>query len=158
MVVNNVSVGVPWSSVYVCIFTLLALRRISELLGVVASTCTPATSRPLSRSVMVVFISSALTSISPCRFLTAIPKGEYLITVTYSPTFRKNLPLVNAVKGFTGVRLHSFNTAEQSLGCIGFGKNDKIGWISNSRYWCKLIQDKIEFALKRGEVVKLVIE
>lgn len=89
---------------------------------------------------------------------TAIPRGEYRITITYSPSFRKDLPLVNAVKGFTGVRLHSGNKPADTYGCILFGRNDKVGWISNSRYWCKLLQDKIKFALDRGEIVKLVIE
>lgn len=89
---------------------------------------------------------------------TAIPKGEYIITITYSPSFNRMLPLVNAVKGFTGVRFHPFNRAEESHGCIGFGKNDKVGWISNSKYWTGLMEKQIKKALDRGEIVKLVIE
>jgi hypothetical protein len=89
---------------------------------------------------------------------TAIPKGEYVVTITYSPKFRRNMPLVNNVKGFEGIRLHSLNKPEDSLGCIGFGKNDKVGWISNSRYWTGLVEEKIKTALGRGEPVKLVID
>lgn len=89
---------------------------------------------------------------------TAIPKGEYLITMTYSPKYKRNMPLVNNVKGFDGIRLHSLNKPEDSEGCIGFGKNDKVGWISNSRYWTGLIEDRIKKALARREIVKLVIE
>lgn len=88
---------------------------------------------------------------------TAIPTGEYDVTITYSPKFKRNMPLVNNVKGFDGIRLHSFNTAEECLGCIGFGKNDKVGWISNSRYWTGLVEEKIKNALGRGEKVKLII-
>lgn len=89
---------------------------------------------------------------------TAIPRGEYLITMTYSPKYKRNIPLVNNVKGFDGIRLHSGNSAKDSYGCILFGKNDKVGWISNSRYWTGLIEEKIKKALARGEIVKLVIE
>lgn len=88
---------------------------------------------------------------------TAIPRGEYVVTMTYSSKYKRVMPLVNDVKGFDGIRLHSLNKAEESLGCIGFGKNDKVGWISNSRYWTGLIEDKIKAALARGEKVKLVI-
>ena len=89
---------------------------------------------------------------------TAIPKGEYVVTITYSPKFRRNMPLVNNVKGFDGIRLHSLNKPDDSLGCIGFGKNDKVGWISNSKYWTGLVEEKIKIALGRGEPVKLVID
>lgn len=89
---------------------------------------------------------------------TAIPSGEYIITMTYSHKYKRNMPLVNNVKGFDGIRLHSLNKPEDSLGCIGFGKNDKVGWISDSRYWTGLIEGKIKTALGRGEIVKLVIE
>lgn len=89
---------------------------------------------------------------------TAIPKGEYVVTITYSPKFRRNMPLVNNVKGFEGIRLHPLNKPEDSLGCIGFGKNDNVGWISNSRYWTGLVEEKIKTALGRGEPVKLVID
>ena len=40
---------------------------------------------------------------------TCIPYGKYNITITYSPRFKKNLPLLNNVKGFDGIRIHSGN-------------------------------------------------
>lgn len=89
---------------------------------------------------------------------TAIPRGEYLITMTYSPKYKRDMPLVNNVKGFDGIRLHSGNDRKDTCGCILFGKNDKVGWISNSRYWTGLIEEKIKKALERREIVKLVIE
>lgn len=88
---------------------------------------------------------------------TAIPTGKYLVTITWSPKFRKDLPLVNAVKGFTGVRLHSGNSPEDTLGCILFGENDKIGWISNSRYWSAMMTGIIKAAIDRGEKVYLKV-
>lgn len=88
---------------------------------------------------------------------TAIPTGRYKITMSWSPKFKKDMPLVNAVKGFTGIRLHSGNSAEDSFGCILFGVNDKIGWISNSRYWTTMITAIIKAALDRNENVYLIV-
>lgn len=67
---------------------------------------------------------------------TAIPRGKYKVTMTYSPKYKRLMPQVMNVKGFSGIRVHSMNTAKDSLGCIGLGKNDKKGRISNSRATC----------------------
>ena len=64
---------------------------------------------------------------------TAIPAGEYEVRMTYSPKYKRRMPQVMDVPGWTGVRIHSMNEAKDSLGCIGMGKNDKPGLISNSR-------------------------
>lgn len=89
---------------------------------------------------------------------TAIPRGEYIITITYSPAFSRLLPLVNTVKGFTGVRIHSGNSAKDTYGCVLIGRNNVVGQVTNSRYWFKLLYAQIKKALDRGEIVKLVIE
>lgn len=65
--------------------------------------------------------------------LTAIPLGTYKVEITYSPKFKKNLPLLIGVKGFEGIRIHSGNTAKDSLGCIIVGRNKKVGMVLDSR-------------------------
>lgn len=40
---------------------------------------------------------------------TAIPTGRYKITRTYSSKFGKTMILINNVKGFSGIRIHSGN-------------------------------------------------
>lgn len=42
---------------------------------------------------------------------TAIPSGIYPVTITYSPKYKKQMPLINNVKGYSGVRIHSGNYA-----------------------------------------------
>lgn len=88
---------------------------------------------------------------------TAIPRGRYKVTITYSPRFKKDMPLLNAVKGFTGIRLHPLNNADGSEGCIGFGVNDKVGWISNSKYWTDLVTGIMKSAINRGENVYITV-
>jgi len=58
---------------------------------------------------------------------TAIPTGRYRVTLSYSVKFKKMLPEILNVKGFTGIRIHSGNTAKDSLGCILVGKNTVVG-------------------------------
>lgn len=64
---------------------------------------------------------------------TAIPTGRYRVTLTYSNKFKRVLPLVNAVKGFLGIRMHNGKDASSSLGCIIVGENKIKGGVINSK-------------------------
>lgn len=64
---------------------------------------------------------------------TAVPYGTYKVSITYSNKFKKMLPLIENVKGFSGIRIHSGNTAKDSLGCILVGENKEVGKVINSR-------------------------
>ena len=64
---------------------------------------------------------------------TAIPYGRYEVRLTMSNRFKKLLPILIGVKGFEGIRIHSGNTEQDSLGCLIVGENKEVGKVLNSR-------------------------
>ena len=47
-----------------------------------------------------------------------IPVGTYPVSVTFSPRFKRMLPLVEQVPGRSGIRFHRGTKLEHSKGCI----------------------------------------
>ena len=84
---------------------------------------------------------------------TAIPTGDYDVILSKSAKFGKVLPEILNVPGWEGVRIHSGNSAKDSLGCILVGKNTSVGWVSDSRLWMEKLMDKLE----KADVIKLKI-
>lgn len=75
---------------------------------------------------------------------TAIPDGRYRVVVSRSPRFRRDLPLLENVPNFEGVRIHPGNTAEDTEGCIIPGRARTARGVAQSR----LAFDKLFTALK----------
>lgn len=98
---------------------------------------------------------------------TAIPTGTYLVHLTKSPKFATRawckkynglVPLIEDVPGFDGVRIHPLNRAEDSLGCVGVGKNDKKGWISKStQYYYDLMDNYLMPAYRKNDTITITI-
>ena len=82
---------------------------------------------------------------------TAIPVGIYPVTITYSPKFKKNLPLLLNVKGYEGVRIHSGNTDKDTLGCILVGQNKEVGKVLNSRKMFNILYK--ELVKTKGRII-----
>jgi len=88
---------------------------------------------------------------------TAIPVGTYQVVITYSPRFKKNLPLLLGVPGYEGVRIHSGNRAKDTEGCILCGRNTAPGTVTDSRIWTGVVIAQIEKAIKQNEKVTITI-
>lgn len=77
---------------------------------------------------------------------TAIPSGEYAVILTHSPRFGRVLPLVQNVRGFEGVRIHSGNDAGDTEGCILVGRIRGPDQVAESRLALESLIQKIENA------------
>ena len=64
---------------------------------------------------------------------TAIPSGTYKVILSYSPKFKRILPEILDVKGFTGIRLHNGSEVSNSLGCPLLGRKYKDGFLTDSK-------------------------
>lgn len=89
--------------------------------------------------------------------LTAIPEGSYPVVITKSPKFKKWLPLLVGVPGFSGIRIHSGNKPGDTQGCILVGKNDRVGWLSSSYACLVRLIDKIVEARGRDEAIWITV-
>jgi hypothetical protein len=88
---------------------------------------------------------------------TAIPKGSYNVTITPSNRFKRDLPLVEGVPGFTGVRIHPGNTSADTEGCILVGRTKGPTWVGESRAAFNDVYREIKAAIDSGEQVILEI-
>ena len=79
---------------------------------------------------------------------TAIPTGDYSVMITLSNRFKKVLPILLNVDGFSGVRIHAGNSSADTEGCILVGMNwdGKSDFIANSRVALNLLMDKMSDA------------
>ena len=64
---------------------------------------------------------------------TAIPEGEYKVTMELSPRFKRVLPRLHDVPHFIGILIHSGNDESNTEGCILVGKNKVKGKVLESR-------------------------
>jgi hypothetical protein len=88
---------------------------------------------------------------------TAIPAGTYNVIITPSARFKRDLPLVEGVPGFEGIRIHPGNRAEDTEGCILVGVAKGKDFVSESRKAFDALFPKIKAALAAGEKVTLEV-
>lgn len=51
----------------------------------------------------------------------AIPTGIYRLGINHSTRFKRDMPILKGVPGFTGIRIHPGNRDEDTSGCILVG-------------------------------------
>lgn len=88
---------------------------------------------------------------------TAIPAGRYRVIINLSNRYKHDLPLLQDVPNFTGVRIHAGNTAANTEGCILVGKERGPTTIMQSRAALVPLQAKIQKALDYGDPVYINI-
>lgn len=80
---------------------------------------------------------------------TAIPTGTYNLIINHSNRFNRDLPLLENVPNFTGVRIHAGNTSAHTEGCILVGTTwTGKDFIGNSRVAFNKLFEKLKKAKK----------
>ena len=88
---------------------------------------------------------------------TAIPAGSYNVVITPSNRFKRDLPLVEGVPNFEGIRIHPGNTAEDTEGCILVGRTKGSTWVGESKAAFSALFQKIKEAIDAGDRVTLEV-
>ena len=83
---------------------------------------------------------------------TAIPEGVYGIDITFSPHFGKDMPLLENVPGYDGVRIHPGNFPSDTEGCLLVGKGWELDEDTDSRVEFDSLYPKLQAALKDGRI------
>lgn len=89
---------------------------------------------------------------------TAIPAGTYDVIIRYSPKFKRLMPAISKVPGFTGILIHAGNTSTDTEGCILVGFIRDGNSIFYSRAAFDFLFAEIKAAINGGESVKITIE
>lgn len=89
------------------------------------------------------------------RNKTAIPPGRYKLILSMSNRFKKIMPEVLNVPMFTGIRIHSGNTAKDTAGCLLVGQTRSLETrsIGRSRFAYTALMLKLTAAVKAGETI-----
>ncbi len=89
---------------------------------------------------------------------TCIPAGTYNVIIDASTRFKRDMPHILDVPGFTGIRIHSGNTDADTEGCILLGgKLENDDFISGSKDAFAAFFKKLKAALDAGEDANVTI-
>jgi hypothetical protein len=88
---------------------------------------------------------------------TAIPEGKYLIALTPSEKFKRTLPELLNVPKYTGIRIHTGNSAVDTEGCLITGCSMSKDWVSKSKIAFESLYEKLIGAFSLYEIVSIEI-
>ncbi|WP_395055177.1 DUF5675 family protein [Polaromonas sp.] len=90
---------------------------------------------------------------------TAIPAGEYRVTLENSPRFGVDTLTIHDVPGFVAIRMHGGNTAADTEGCplLGMAATSHSLVGGTSQPAVKLVKGQVKAAIDRGELVTIEI-
>ena len=89
---------------------------------------------------------------------TAIPVGEYKVIINKSNRFGRLMPLVCDVPDFSGIRIHSGNTVDDTEGCILLGKVRSDNAVFNSRDTVDALFRIVRDRIAAGQTVSLEVK
>lgn len=90
---------------------------------------------------------------------TAIPSGEYRVTLEHSGRFGPDTLTINDVPGFVAIRMHAGNTSADTEGCplLGMQATEVSLIAGTSRPAVALVKAEVMRAIREDEVVTIDI-
>lgn len=89
---------------------------------------------------------------------TAIPAGTYRLSANYSNRFKRQMPIVEGVPQFSGVRIHGGNTSADTEGCPLLGAVRTAIGVSGCAEVNRQLLDAIVLAEEAGDVCWLEVK
>jgi hypothetical protein len=88
---------------------------------------------------------------------TAIPRGTYKVDITPSARFKRDLPLLLDVPGFSGIRIHPGNTVAHTEGCLLPGTDRHGKSVGRSVLAFDALFARLRQAKAKGEAIRIEI-
>jgi hypothetical protein len=88
---------------------------------------------------------------------TCIPQGEYKVILNQSTRFKKLLPLLLNVPGFSGIRIHNGNIAAHTEGCILVGSTRSENFVGNSIDTLARLMIRLKAMVSSGQSINISI-
>lgn len=89
---------------------------------------------------------------------TCIPYGRYEVQITYSNKFKIHYPILIAVPGYSGIRIHAGVNEFHTLGCLLPGNRKGVDKISDSKTAFYKIFEKMLVHKTDSDTAKKLIE
>ena len=88
---------------------------------------------------------------------TAIPRGDYPVTMEFASHFQRTLPYLHDVPNFTGIFIHAGNIPADTAGCLLVGTDRQGDAIVDSITALDAVVAIVTAAIARGEPVILEV-
>lgn len=89
---------------------------------------------------------------------TAIPSGNYNLSIGHSNKFKRMMPKIDNVPGFSGILIHWGNTSADTEGCILVGKSSSKNFIGSSKLTFNNLYKKLEIASQSGSIQITILD
>ena len=89
---------------------------------------------------------------------TAIPTGDYRMTLYWSPKFKKQVLLFHDVPGFEAIEVHSGNYPTDTRGCILPGMARGEDEVQGSRIAFALVMARCQWESQQGRELRITVE
>lgn len=88
---------------------------------------------------------------------TAIPYGQYPVSVSHSPRLGRRLPLIENVPNFSGIRIHAGIDEKWTEGCVLISRKLEGGKLALDRQSEKELAAIISNAIDHGQPVTIIV-